>query len=334
MQEREYTLADGSLYYEIVQEHGGEAAHITRFQGQTMEVAVPAHVEGVPVTGIGKKAFLSRKNLCRVILPDTLEEVGDWAFAYCNSLEWVEFPGKAIRFGKSVFLECGSLGQIVVRDCEGMCGLTEETGCLEESAAGQAGDRAESVRYLAGDSSRLLAAAVTMLDAPYLLDIPEAGTAQWLAKWDAKLIQFMHTPDQEGYSRQVLCGEEDYGSTDLSAYLNGRRKGKVRLCYLRLLYPQGLSEELRGELESYLRTHTSGRESAESWQVLLQEHGGDREYYRLFAGLGCVDAGNLGEILADIGDGYPEMKAFFLTWKGKKQEMEPECADFFADFEL
>ncbi len=309
VQEREYAVDDYSLYYEIIQEGPGDPGRsvcVTRFQGQAGEVAVPALVEGLPVTGIGKKAFLSRKNLYRVILPDTLEEIGDWAFAYCSGLKRVELPGRKIHFGRSVFLECGSLEQIAA-------------GAYEEGR---------------GDFSRLLAAAVTMLDAPYLLDIQEAGMAPWLAKWDAKLVQVLQAPDQEGYSRQVLCGEEDYGSTDLAAYLSGRRKEKIRLCYLRLLHPQGLSRELQEELEGYLCAHTKGRESSESWQVLLEEHAAEREYYRLFARLGCVDAGNLPGILEDIGDAHPEMKAFFLTWKGEMQEKKPVAPDFFADFEL
>lgn len=338
MQEREYTLADGRLYYKITQgnrEGAGKAICITRFQGQAGEVRLPARMEGLPVTTVGKKAFLSRKNLYRVILPDTLEEVEDWAFAYCSGLKSVEFPGRRIQFGRSVFLECTGLERIVIEAYgntqEGMGGAWQL-----HSAAGQvySPQETETRQQIPGDSSRLLAAAVTMLDAPYLLDTMEAGTVQWLAKWDAKLIQVMHTPDQEGYSRQVLCGEEDYGSTDLTAYISGRRKEKVRLCYLRLLYPQGLSRELQRELEAYLCTHTKGRESQESWQVLLGEHGMEREYYSLFAGLGCVDAGNLGDILEDIGEAYPEMKAYFLTWKGKKQENQAELSDFFADFEL
>ena len=70
---------------------------VTRFQGTAARVTVPAAIEGRPVRGLFKKAFLSRKDLRRVTLPDTLEEVGDWAFGYCSGLVQVTLPQKQIH---------------------------------------------------------------------------------------------------------------------------------------------------------------------------------------------------------------------------------------------
>ena len=301
MQEKEWQLTDGSLYYETQ----GKEVWITRFQGPASRVEVPCRLDGLPVTTIARKAFLSKKNLRRVTLPDTVEEVGDWAFAYCGQLAEVSLPDRGIRFGKSVFMECGQLQRIAARS------------------------RFENPRVEAFPSE-LLAAAVTRMDAAYLLDVEGAGTKEWLGKWDARLCTLLHTSDQEGYSRQVLCGEEDYGSTDLAAYMSGMRKEKVRLILLRLLFCQGLSPELKQELEDYLRAHTKGKESEETWQVVLTEYGTRREYYQLFTSLGCVTGENLKDILADIGEDYPEMKAFFLRY----QEETVGTPDFFAGLEL
>lgn len=294
MQERELKLDGGSLYYEMTKDR----VLITRFQGQASQVVVPEHIEDAPVTAIGKKAFLSRKNLRCLVLPETLEEVGDWAFAYCDGLEQVIMPVKAIRFGKAVFLEC-----------QGLKRISDPEGKLP---------------------AELLAAAVSAFEAYYLLDLQEVGSVEWLNKWDARLVDLLHTSDQEGYSKQVLCGEEDYGSTDLGAYVSGRRRAKVRMALLRCLHDQGLSEKLRAELEEYLHAHTKGGESQETWQVILEEHGDHREYYSLFAELGCVHEGNLDAILSDIGDTYPEMKAFFL----RSREESMEKRDFFDSLEL
>lgn len=298
MQKRELELAGGSLYYEIEK----ESVRITDFHGMASEAAIPEEIEGYPVTEIGKKAFLSKKRLRRVTLPRSIREVGDWAFAYCDSLREVCLPEKEIRFGKAVFLECGNLRRISAGD------IGEESGFQPE----------------------LLAAAVGKLEAYYLLDIPAVGSGEWLEKWDAVLASRLRTPDQEGYSRQVLCGEEDYGSTDLAAYTGGRRREKVRLALLRLLFPRGLSEAFRRELERYLMEHTRGRETDETWRVILEEHGEDRDYYKLFAELGCLTKENLGDILTDIGENYPEMKAFFLRHRERTQT----GADFFAGLEL
>lgn len=294
IQERKLEIAGGCLYYEV----SGEEVRITRYQGRASEVEVPERIEGMPVTGIRKKAFLSRKDLERVKLPDTLEEIGDWAFACCGALEWVRLPGKDLRFGKAVFLECGSLTRIT----DGRDGFPAE----------------------------LLAAAVRELEAYYLLDMAEAGGGEWLKKWDARLLAQLHEPDLEGYSRQVLCGEEDYSSTDQGAYVNGRRRKKARLALLRCLFSRGLDRRVEEELKEYLRAHTKGGESEEAWQVILEEYGDCREYYELFAELGCVGEDNLDGILSDIGERRPEMKAYFL----RRRQGQPGGVDFFSALEL
>lgn len=305
MQEKEWKLADASLYYGTETIQNKESIRITRFQGLASQVEVPEQIEGLPVTAVDRKAFLSKKNLRRIWLPDTLEEIGDWAFAYCDHLTEIVIPRRRVSFGKAVFMECRELKRI--------------------SATGQ--QHEESAPTFPAE---LTAAAVTAMDAAYLLDMEAAGTEEWLGKWDARLSSVLHVSDQEGFSRQVLCGEEDYGSTDLMAYMSGRRKEKVRLCFLRLLFAQGLSAPLRQELEDYLRAHTKGQSDEEAWQVILQEHGSDREYYRLFASIGCVTEDNLNGILTDIGGEYPEMKAYFLHCR----EETNDARDFFAGLEL
>ena len=293
MQEKELAVTGGSLYYRI--ENG--KATITRFQGNAVQVRLPERIEGAAVACIGKKAFLSRKDLRRVFLPDSMEEIGDWAFAYCGGLREVVLPCREIRFGRAVFMECGSLERL-------------------------AGTRAPG---------ELLAAAVIALDAYYLLDLQAAGGGEWLAKWDNRLMAVMQTPETEGYSRQVLCGEEDYGSTDLAAYISGRRKQKIRLAFLRLLYPEALSRDNRAVLEGYLRGYAKGSAAGEeAWRVVLEEHGNDRAYYSLFAELGCITEESFVGSLADIGEEYPEMKAFFLRYKDEKLGVK----DFFEDLEL
>lgn len=345
--EFEMELPGGSLYYEYtdiesMEGTGGtgdkdeysapagsvQSVRITRFQGLAGEVSIPAQIGGKPVLVIGKKAFLSKKNLRKVTLPSCIRAVEDWAFAYCANLHTVEFAAQeadaarkadAMReadaaqacnmtqsdsmgypeFGKSVFMECGKLSRL----------------CLPGA------DEA---------ASALLAAAVTTAEAAYLLDAREVGSDEWLAKWDARMTAILRSADDEGYSKQILCGEEDYGSTDLAAYEGGQRKRKVRLLLLRCLYPVKLSDRMRGRMERYLREHTKGCEHDETWQVILREHGEDRRFYELFAALGCITEENLEGLLADAGGDYPELSAFLLRYK----EDTFGSKDFFSGLEL
>lgn len=278
---------------------------VTGCGGTAPKVEVPAEVDCKPVVEIAKKAFLSRKNIRELILPATIRKIGDWAFAYCGKLERVVLPGSVEEIGKAVFANCGMLHRVDCVETPGLHSWSE-------------------------DVSHLLAAAVKDLEAYYLLEPAAAGESEWFAKWDARLLAVMEEDDYEGYQRQVLCGEEDYGSTDLGVFLTEKRKKKVRLCMLRLQYAEEVSEELKTYLKDYLQTHTKGCESEETWQVLLQERALDKESWELFLDLGCATKENIDAMLVDMGEELPEMKAYFLRYQADALGYE----DFFARLEL
>ena len=307
--EYRYVLKEGVLTLKDYK----KGLEVVSYEGDDIYLTVPEKVRAdekseedgeaaleKPVISIGKKAMLSCKNLRRVMLPETIEEVGDWAFAYCDALREVVLPKKEIRFGKGIFRECGKVRSVTVE------GKHQDVGAL-------------------------LAAAVTLLDTPYLFTPLGCGEEDWLRQWDARMLQLLRAADQEGYSKMVLCGEEDYGSKEnnLDYFLNQKRKSKVRIAFMRLLHPLGLKEEVRQELELYLQEHTAGggvsgevsgeKENVgvwdETWQVLLAEHGEDSEYYKLFTEIGCLREENFDRILSETGENCPEMKAWFLRYK-------------------
>lgn len=41
-----------------------------------------------------------------MILPDTLKEIGDYAFEYCEKLEKPEIPPSVTKIGKGIFEHC------------------------------------------------------------------------------------------------------------------------------------------------------------------------------------------------------------------------------------
>lgn len=331
MQNKRFSTENGTFYYEIQD----KKVIITGYEGIMTRISLPSQMEGAPVAVIGSKAFLSQKSLYAVSLPDTIEEIGDWAFANCTNLTEISVPGREVRFGRAVFKNCGNLKRIITRQahkncsadirCDAAPGLYFENGIGTEQNFKARQCREERCSC----EPELLAAAVTMLDAYYLLDLTMAGTRDWLGRWDTRLASFLGASDQEGYISQSVYGEEDYIGTDLDEYISEKRKEKVRLSFLRLLHPRSLDPMLRVRMEDYLRSLTKGCQEEESWQVLRKEHGGDRAYYTLFAELGCITEENREGILADIGEDFPEMKAYFLTWDSRGEEK-----DFFTDLEL
>lgn len=277
---------------------------LVQWKGNGSCAKLPEEIHGMPLTVIGKKAFLSNKRILEIYLPDGIREIGDWAFAYCGRLNSIFMPQKDITFGKGVFLECQKLEQIRLHKV----GEAQKDGRLLWQQIQEP-----------DDIGSLLAAVVHKMDAPYLFDLMEAGEKDWIQKWDARLLQILHTPDREGYSKTILCGEEDYGSmeSNLDFFLSQKRRSKVRLALIRLLHTMGLSEEMRQQLEEYLRSYTKGCMFEETWLVVKEEYGGKKEYYDLLVSVGALTEQNFDGVLSDMGNELAEMKAYLLKQKEK-----------------
>ena len=300
---RELEIEHGILQYKISE----DGVNITGYRGKDSEVTVPGMIDGYHVTCIGKKAFLSNKMLKRISLPESIVRIEDWAFACCAKLSEIVIPYHRMDTGQGIFKECFSLEQII-------------DGHGEEQDSGQV------------DISYLLAAVMSRLDAFYLFDFENAGTKEWLMQWDARMLSLMRTGDAEGFSKMLLCGEEDYGSKEnnLDYYMEQRRREKVRLAMLRLMHDYELSPSVRAELTEYLLAHIKGKQTEETWLVVLDEHGDDLKYYQFLTELGGVREDNFQAIMEDMGDRHTEMKAYLMNYHSMNHVKE----DAFADFDL
>ena len=296
--ERKLEISGGTLKY--ILERG--KITVSGLVAASGKIEIPDSIEDMPVTRIEKKALLSCKQVRELYLPSCLEEIGDWAFAYCSHLQKVYMPGHRLSLGKGIFKECERL--------EGIFLLSEQS--KEKMQAGY-----------------LLGAVPVILEADYLFTPEEMGERVWVARFDDRLEFFLNQPDEEGYVKQVYCGEEDIMS-NLDLYLAERKRIKSRLCFMRLIHDVFLEDAFRTKLERYLSEHTKGCESEAAWEVLYKERGSEKSYYEVFTQAGCVTEENYHEILTDMGETYPEMKAYLMSYKAEQMEGE----DFFSSLSL
>lgn len=98
------------------------------YLGQAAEVNVPATVAGKPVTAIDANAFADNKNLVTVVLPSTLQYIGERAFYGCWNLKSVVIPATVQAIGAYAFNKC-SLTSIVFAD-RGGNDITLGEGCF------------------------------------------------------------------------------------------------------------------------------------------------------------------------------------------------------------
>lgn len=312
-----YDKRQGNLTYRIV----GESVMVTGYDGKSDELEIPAFIEEQPVKKIGKKAFLSCKNLLKVTLPETIEVLEEWAFAYCSNLQSVKLPKKKLEFGKGVFFHCNSLQEIRTVHCK-----KAVTDCGGKDSESQK----ENVDKKQGNLHpwKLLGVVPVLMDAEYLLTPWEAETEHWIEKWDARMLNILNTDDGDGYSKVVLCGEEDL-SASYEEFVEKKRQMKVRLAFIRLMNPYNLSEEIEEKLLNFVREHTKGCESEAAWEVVKQ-HGDEKSYFEIFTETGCLSKENFDAVLEDLGQYHAEMKAYFIRYKEEHMKKE----DFFDSLSL
>lgn len=290
--EKEISYPEGELIFDV----RPDGVFLTRVTGSFTELTLPEDPEGIgKVTAVSKKAFLGRKTLKRISLPQSITSVGDWCFTNCLNLISISMP--SCMTGEGIFNGCTSLEEIMLPG-------------------------------ISGDMGALLAGAVRYGAPPHLTDITKIENDRY-EKWDAWVKRLLAEPDDEGFTNQILCGEEDYGSCDKDAYESRRRVMKASLCILRLLHPEKLSEANSSLMSDYLYRHREGSpDGNESW-VAVRDHFPDKKHFDLLSRLECIDDTNRDKMIRSLGDDRQELKSLLIKTSGS------DAADrFFSAFEL
>ncbi len=133
-----------TLYFTIIDEDE-KAVEITspmpdgnyRWMGYTVPggiLDIPAEVEyeGVryTVVSVGERAFSGVVEITGLIIPNTVTDIGPYAFSYCTSLSGTVTIGEeVISIGRSAFYGCGSITALAFNavNCESMGGTRSGT---------------------------------------------------------------------------------------------------------------------------------------------------------------------------------------------------------------
>lgn len=92
-------LFNGNIYYRI-NEYG--EIIITGSRASVTEAEIPTEIDGMPVREIRNNAFQDRTRLRKVVLPETIEKIGDYAFLQCIRLEEVYIPETVSYIGWNI----------------------------------------------------------------------------------------------------------------------------------------------------------------------------------------------------------------------------------------
>lgn len=143
----------------------GNGYTVTDFTGEATQIVVPAEYEGLPVTAIqgdyGTGA-LSRTDINSVVIPDSVEVIGQNSFNNCSELVSVEISANSslTAIGNNAFSGCSSLGSFYIP--AGMTSLGDNVfnncGSLREFtvAAGNTVYRAENGHLIENATNMLI----------------------------------------------------------------------------------------------------------------------------------------------------------------------------------
>lgn len=283
-----YQVDTGTLTYIIE----NNSAFITGFERTGVSLEIPENIESVSVCGIGKKAFFGNRSLQHIILPETIEWIGDWAFCNCAQLQRIEFPCRPLRLGKGLFAKDRKFYEI-----------TCESGNKKNTFPG-----------------RLLAVAVTLMDAEYLLDMTLAGCAEWYRRFDNRLLALLMEPTENALKNLVYCAEEDMGAKQ-EACLEEQERRKAYMALLRLAYPEQLDQKTEDKIKACLLDR-EGLQTRSAWEAVKKADGKEQLLFSdILLKSGGIREANLSSVLEDLGEAFVELKAHLLkVWEQRKAQ--------------
>ena len=89
----------------------GTYAEVVGYSGSSRKVNIPSTYNNLPVKSIYKNVF-EDSNITKVIIPNSVTSIGNWAFESCHSLTTIEIPNSVTSIGAYAFYDCGSLTSV------------------------------------------------------------------------------------------------------------------------------------------------------------------------------------------------------------------------------
>jgi len=104
--------ASAGLQFTLI--NGGTAYSVSRGSLTAANVIIPAAYNGLPVTEIAAGGFSNHSVMTSIVIPDSVESIGDYAFGDCWALTTITIPNGVTNIGDSVFSGCRALTTLTI----------------------------------------------------------------------------------------------------------------------------------------------------------------------------------------------------------------------------
>ena len=94
----------------------GEVTVTDCVQSASGDLIIPPEIENFPVTQIGTGAFAFNYNLRSIVIPDTVQIIGEYCFSSCYELITVVLPIGLTEVAEGLFSDCYHLREVTIPD--------------------------------------------------------------------------------------------------------------------------------------------------------------------------------------------------------------------------
>lgn len=112
------TLESGETYY--FDQVDSETITITSYKcsNEKHALVIPQTLAGKTVVGISAQAFKANNDITSIVIPGTVTEIGDFAFAECAQVTEATIPASVKSIGKNLFTNCTALTSVTIDSTE------------------------------------------------------------------------------------------------------------------------------------------------------------------------------------------------------------------------
>lgn len=308
-----------------------EAVSIVRYEADEGSVAIPAAIEGLPVTRIEAYAF-SGKQMKYVIFPETLRVIDHHGFSECRQVKRLQFPEHLSWIGNYAFYNCWGLEQVHLTPYIKSIGYGAFKNCEKLYEIIQ--DKAEGWDISIGSLLDDLDQQIHVIMRHVYPDKPvEEGRVIFTAH-DYEIVanvasmckQFESTEIGSGKYLRYCIGihDVDYAKYDSMFYVLLRGDSFdtiITVAIERLMYPYALAREAAASYRSYIEEH-----SREALLKFLKDD--DREKLSYLLEMGVCKAEDIDEALELASDRQmAEYTAILMDYRHSHFSMADESFD-------
>ena len=84
--------------FEYYRAWNADEVYVTKYTGASTEVTVPAELGGYPVVEVHSNAFQGNETITKVVLPESVREIGRYAFYGCWALAEIDLPKDSVSY--------------------------------------------------------------------------------------------------------------------------------------------------------------------------------------------------------------------------------------------